>query len=74
MMRDEETKLITECQNRNEIVPEIKVIFKNSNQLNRRYNLPNQNEVAAVYIPDADDNPPISHIVVHKIGKIYYLF
>jgi hypothetical protein len=68
MMRDEEAKQISKYTARNEPVPVIKLLFKNLNPLNRRYNLPYQNEVAAVYIPDADDNPPVSHIVVHQKG------
>uniref|UniRef100_A0A915E5Z2 Helitron helicase-like domain-containing protein n=1 Tax=Ditylenchus dipsaci TaxID=166011 RepID=A0A915E5Z2_9BILA len=35
----------------------------------RRYNLPQTNEVAAVFVPTSDGNVPAAHITVHERGK-----
>lgn len=53
-------------------VPEVHLIFKGPGQNldPNRYNLPTANEIAVVFIPGADNEPPETNIVVKQNGEL----
>lgn len=56
-------------------VPEVHLLFKRPGQNldPNHYNLPTANEIAVVFKPGADNEPPETNIVVKQNGKPRYL-
>uniref|UniRef100_A0A915D3P8 Uncharacterized protein n=1 Tax=Ditylenchus dipsaci TaxID=166011 RepID=A0A915D3P8_9BILA len=54
---------------RGEQPKELKMVFNTENKDIKRYNTPTSNEVAAVFICDADGSIPQANIVVHEREK-----
>ena len=56
-------------------LPEVHLLFKKPGQHldPSRYNVPHTNEIAVVFIPGADNEPPETNIVVKKDGELKML-
>ena len=70
MMKEELDKAEEIAKQNGTDVPEMKLMFSNNKALDQNtYNKPRGNEVAIIYEPDADGNPPQGNIVIHERGK-----
>ena len=53
-------------------VPDVQMLFYAGEDLDlRRFNLPRTNQIAAVFIPDADNNVPQTRLMAKPRGKEY---
>jgi hypothetical protein len=70
MLKEEIDVQERQANDANETRKEIKLLFNSAtNHDPRRYNLPQTNEVAAVFVADSEGNVPEAHITVHEKGK-----
>ena len=70
MMKEELDKAEEIAKKNGTDVPEMKLMFSNNKSLDQNtYNKPKGNEIAIIYEPDADGNPPQGNIVIHERGK-----
>lgn len=69
MMKEEEEEQAKKAEENGESCPEVKLLFKAPGKDDGTRNLPRTNEVAAVFVTNANGDIPPASIVVHQRGK-----
>lgn len=69
MMKEEEEEQERQARETGQARPEVKLLFKSPGQDDGTRNLPRSNEVAAVFITNANGDIPPASIVVHERGS-----
>lgn len=69
MMKEEQEEQTKNAEENGESCPEVRLLFKAPKKDDGTRNLPRSNEVAAVFITNANGDIPPASIVVHERGK-----